>query len=308
MAGNNGSSNSRSNVFKIALIVLGVVAAIFIILYLLPSSCDSDELIKLRAEKAARDSTAKALLVEDSLLAKKAKLDSLTRKEMHRDSVLNYILENCCPKKKAPVQAKAPKASPPPPPPPPPVTKYVAPPVTDFSPPSREQLYDTNLGVTNVVGVMDGDFFTTISGDGYLVHAISRRLWPNGNLRLNSETGLEFKQEGDFWLARTNTLVTEAMLVKGYYLIWSIYAGDDPGYPVWLPHEVIKPDILNARGRLDGNITLEDVKKIGQTLTEVAAGRIIPNQIRKTNEGYALNDEKYYEGWSFKTLILYRSK
>lgn len=187
----------------------------------------------------------------------------------------------------------------------------------DFSPPPSStpvtggNTYTTNLPSASVIGLSDGDFWTSITPEGNLFYAFKKRLYDDaggsGKPEMGSKgSGKFFVLDGENYVYVDPLKVTDAMLNNRYN--WSVFIGDDKGYPAYLPHEVIKPAILQSRGKLDGSIVKEDVQKIGQLLPEVAAGRIRPNKVTKTNEGYAYNDGAYYEGWSFFTSILYQKK
>jgi hypothetical protein len=171
--------------------------------------------------------------------------------------------------------------------------------------------YNTSVQTTNFVGMSDGDFWITVSPDGYLEYGFSKKLYDDAGGTATPELFYPgskklFNLEGNNYIyVDKNVKVGEGMLKATK--MWCIYIGNGKGYPAYLPHEAIKPEILQARGRLDGNITSEDVKSIAKIVPEVAAGRIIPNKILDVDKSQ-YSDGNYYEGWAFCNTILYKTK
>lgn len=85
---------------------------------------------------------------------------------------------------------------------------------------------------------------------------------------------------------------------------WGVSIGPKDGYDAYIPHELIKLQISQARGDLAGTISKEDVDKIGALVPEVKAGRILPNKITAIGDYDGLK----YEGWHFRTSILYKQQ
>ena len=168
--------------------------------------------------------------------------------------------------------------------------------------------YKTSLDGIKVIGLKDGDFYITISPDNYLQYCFAKKLYDEAGgtsaPELNGKnSGKKFELEGDMYVYTDKSApVTTATLART--LNWTVYIGSKDGYEAYIPHELIKPQISQARGDLAGTISPEDVDKIGALVPEVKAGRIMPNKITATGDYDGLK----YEGWHFRTPILYKQQ
>jgi len=112
-----------------------------------------------------------------------------------------------------------------------------------------------------------------------------------------------FELVGDaFVYVESSTPVTASALNKDW--TWSVYVGDKEGYSAYIPHELIKADIMRVKGTLAGTISQEDVDKIGEFVPEVQTGRIKPNKITAIGDF----DNLTYEGWLFCTKMTYKQE
>lgn len=234
--------------------------------------------------------------------------------------IFQYELEKCLGVKKVVknTTSTAKKFLPSPPPPPPPPSKpraaAVSPdlvPKEAFRPPTEktkmESAYKTSLDGTKFIGLKDGDFYITISDGGYLQYVFAKRLYDEaggkGMPELNSKgSGKLFELDGDFYIYIDKTAPATGVALTHTYL-WAVYIGDRDGYSAYLPNELIKPDIIRARGELAGTISPEDVLKIGESVSEVQNGRIKPNKITAIGDYDGLK----YEGWHFCTPVMYKT-
>ncbi len=233
--------------------------------------------------------------------------------------ILQYELDKCLGVKKTVVKNTTSTAKKllPPPPPPPPKPKAAAVSSTDlvaketFKPPAEkpkmESTYKTSLDGTKFIGLKDGDFYITISDGGYLQYVFAKRLYDEaggkGMPELNSKgSGKLFELDGDFYIYIDKTAPATGVALTHTYL-WTVYIGDRDGYSAYLPHELIKPDIIRARGELAGTISPEDVIKIGESVSEIQNGRIKPNKITAIGDYDGLK----YEGWHFCTPVMYKT-
>jgi hypothetical protein len=168
--------------------------------------------------------------------------------------------------------------------------------------------YETDLqsGV-QYVGGTDGDFYITVSFDGFLQYVFSKKMYDDaggtGVPELNYKgSGKKFsydEQEKVYYYTNTGIPIDEGT-ANGTYS-WAVFIGQKEGYDAYLPHEVLKTAIITARGDLAGTISTEDVTKIGNIIPEVKAGRIQPNKITAIGDF----DANKYEGWQFRTKVLY---
>ncbi len=165
--------------------------------------------------------------------------------------------------------------------------------------------YKTEIGGSQYIGLQDGDFYITISDDHFLQYVFSKRLYDEaggtGQPELNNQgSGKKFKLIGDQYVYTDKTTLANSATLSGIYQ-WTIFIGNKKGYDAYLPHELIKPQIMQAKGSLAGSITPKDVTEIGKLVPEVKTGRIMPNKVTKTGI-----DNFVYEGWHFRTGVLYK--
>jgi len=181
----------------------------------------------------------------------------------------------------------------------------------DFKPAANTKsasTYKTSLEGAKFIGLKDGDFYITISADNYLQYVFAKRLYDQaegtGVPELNDKgSGKKFELVGDAYVYTDKAApINVANLSRIYH--WSVYIGEKDGYSAYLPHELIKPEIIKARGELSGTISQEDVDKIGELVPEVKADRIQPNKIT----GQGAYDGLTYEGWRFCTKIMYKQE
>jgi|GEM_PF-2822140 len=168
--------------------------------------------------------------------------------------------------------------------------------------------YETDLqsGI-QYVGGTDGDFYTTVSYDGYLQYVISKKLYDDAGgtavPELNYKgSGKKFSYDPDenaYYYTDMSVPIDEASANGTYH--WAVYIGEKDGFSAYLPHEVLKDAIIKVRGDLAGTISKADVDGIGKIIPEVQKERIQPNKITAAGD----YDGKKYEGWRFSTKVLY---
>ncbi len=247
----------------------------------------------------------------DCNTAESGNLDSIARLNREKDSIKN-LLDKCKGIKKKPAAKKIvpmKKA----------VTAVMKPNVSaDLVSPNAfkpatggfkaSSTYKTSLDGIRVIGLKDGDFYITISPDNYLQYCFAKKLYDEAGgtstPELNGKnSGKKFTLDGDMYVyVDKSAPVTTATLSRT--INWTIYIGPKDGYDAYIPHEIIKPQISQARKELAGTISQEDVDKIGALVPEVKAGRILPNKITAIGDYDGLK----YEGWHFRTQILYKQQ
>lgn len=169
-------------------------------------------------------------------------------------------------------------------------------------------LYKTALDGKKYTGLQDGDFYITISAEGYIQYVFAKKLYDQaggtGAPELNQKGSgkkFELNDSKDFYIYVDKSAPATGLALKKTYT-WSVYIGDRDGYEAYAPHELIKPEIIKARGELSGDISAEDVDNIGKLVPEVKAGRILPNNVSAIGSYDGLK----YIGWHFKTPVLYK--
>ena len=174
--------------------------------------------------------------------------------------------------------------------------------------PQMSNSYKTALDGSEFIGLKDGDFYITISTDGFLQYAFAKKLYDQskgkGTPEFNNKgSGKKFELDGDEYVYVDKEAPATVDALNHNYS-WTVYIGDGDGYPKYMPHELIKPMIVKARGDLAGTISEEDVTKIGELVPEVKARRILPNTVTATGD----YDGKKYEGWRFVTKVMFEQK
>lgn len=172
--------------------------------------------------------------------------------------------------------------------------------------PKPSNLYNTSLpALNNIVGLQDGDFYVSITPDGYLYYAFKQSAvanYPEYTFEFADKGGPKFILGNDgVYRYITGTLVTESMLKKVFR--WCVYIGSPKGYPEYLPHEAIKWAIEEVKGTTAGRISATDLKEIGKRVKGVADGTIEPNGVYVKAQ-----DGNEYGGWEFRNTILYKTK
>lgn len=184
---------------------------------------------------------------------------------------------------------------------------------SSFKPTTDSQLktaasYQTSLDGATYVGLTDGDFYITISPDNYIQYVFSKKLYDEAGgtnvPELNYKgSGKMFELNEDVFIyVERSTPVTASALNKDWS--WTVYVGDKEGYSAYIPHELIKAEIMQVKGTLAGTISKEDIAKIGEFVPEVQTGRIKPNKITATGDF----DNLAYEGWLFCTKMTYKQE
>ena len=196
---------------------------------------------------------------------------------------------------------------------------------TTFSPPVErkssteisQNSENNSLPMTEYMGLAGGKFYTTVTPDGYLLYVVSDPLIKVAP-RLNGEAGPEFTYDkglASWYYADYSRRVTVSDL--SIFIEWNVYVGQTNygtgSYPTYLPHESLKETILRARGRLDGEISTDDLSKMrslnGNIWTPNAEGSLRPFSFSETGgHAYGKEDKKIYVGWNFRTKILVRKK
>lgn len=155
---------------------------------------------------------------------------------------------------------------------------------------------------TEYYGQMKGSYFTTIDENGYLMYGISKSISPQAP-RLNGTGGELFTSNDSYWTYTNKSRIISVAEINIETEIWTVYTGEKNygtgSYPVFLPHETLKPLIVEARGYDYGAITPEDIQKMSQT-NPLVGKSLIPNSA----EGHSGTDKGFYNGWSFKTKIV----
>jgi len=119
--------------------------------------------------------------------------------------------------------------------------------------PSSSQSTNTMIATNKYVGKVIGDAGCTFDANSFLFFYVKTRLinsisnrtqsWTN----LNSESGPQGEEVGEYTYYKTPVLILTSMLSKDWS--WTVYLGDNTqyGYDMWLWHELIKlnPNIKN---------------------------------------------------------------
>ncbi len=151
-------------------------------------------------------------------------------------------------------------------------------------------------------GVSKGDYLTTIDDAGYLNYKVSKKLSAQAP-RLNGVSGSIFSDNGNYWTYTDKSRLVSAAEINTATVTWTIYIGNKNygtgSYPVFLPHELLKPLIVQARGYDYGAITASDIQRMAQT-NPLIGKSLIPNSA----DGHSATDQNYWNGWAFKTKIV----
>ena len=160
---------------------------------------------------------------------------------------------------------------------------------------------NTILASTQFTGTTNGSYLTTIT-DSYLTYKVKKNLSTEAP-RLNTVNGPVFTEEGEYWVYIDKSRLISVAEINIATIIWTIYVGQkDYGtgtYPMFLPHESLKPLIVKARGYDYGAITSTDTEEMAKTNSQVGKS-LIPNPA----DGKSATDKEFFNGWSFKTKIV----
>lgn len=174
---------------------------------------------------------------------------------------------------------------------------------------NSSSVYSTSLNGAKFIGLKDGDFYITVF-DGYIQYVFSAQLYNEaggtGIPEFNSEGSgkfFELSADGTEYTYTDVLIPANAATVSRTYA-WTVFIGKKSGYSAYLPHEVIKPEIIKARGDLAGTISPEDLVKIGKLVSGVSTGMIKPNKLTAIGDYDGLT----YEGWHFCTPVLYQTE
>lgn len=151
-------------------------------------------------------------------------------------------------------------------------------------------------------GASKGDYLTTIDDAGYLTYKVSKKLSAQAP-RLNGVSGSIFFDNGNYWTHTDKSRLVSAAEINTATVTWTIYIGNKNygtgSYPVFLPHELLKPLIVQARGYDYGAITSADIQRMAQS-NPLVGRSLIPNSA----DGHSATDQNYWNGWAFKTKIV----
>ena len=175
---------------------------------------------------------------------------------------------------------------------------------------------DTRLPITYFEGDLVGEFGATVNEESHLLYYLSQALISrysgDGAPRLNGESGPQFSyDEGTgYWFLVDNRLISAEQINSTAHLIrWNVYIGQVNhsfgSYPAYLPHESLKGLIVDVRGQEYGEITVEDLRLMGQKNQMIAEGLIKPLRI---NDHPGRNNENFWHGWDFVTPIYAKTK
>ncbi len=174
---------------------------------------------------------------------------------------------------------------------------------------NSSSVYSTSLSGAKFIGLKDGDFYISVF-DGYIQYVFSAKLYKEaggtGIPEFNSEGSgkfFELSADGTEYVYTDVLIPANAATVSRTYA-WTVFIGKKSGYSAYLPHEVIKPEIIKARGDLAGTISPEDLIKIAYLVPEVNKGMIKPNKLTAIGDYDGLT----YEGWHFCTPVLYQAQ
>lgn len=157
---------------------------------------------------------------------------------------------------------------------------------------------------TQFFGQMKGSYFTTIDAEGYLMYGISKSLSTQAP-RLNGINGQLFVSNGSYWTCTDKTRLISVAEINSAdaTVVWTVYIGQKNygtgSYPMFLPHESLKPLIVEARGYDYGAITSTDIQRMAQT-NPLVGKSLIPNSA----EGHSSTDQNFWNGWSFRSKIV----
>jgi len=174
-------------------------------------------------------------------------------------------------------------------------TPAPAPTVTP-APTTTRMTAPTTTDKTVVGRFRDGDFKVSYI-DGYTTYYISKRLYDDAGGDATPEfmykdSGQYFKLDGNNYTYRVYGAPSQ---------IWCVYIGNGKGYPAYLPHELLKPSILEARGDLAGYITPSDLQRIGDIESVIRTGGIIPNHVLTGT--IPADAQNHWEGWAFVSKL-----
>ncbi len=159
-----------------------------------------------------------------------------------------------------------------------------------------------DISSTQFSGISTGSYLTTIDDEGYLTYKISKKISPQAP-RLNTVDGALFTENGQYWVYTDKTRVVSVAEINIETVIWTVYIGNkDYGtgsYPMFLPHENLKPLIVQVRGYDYGAITQENIDQMAKTNPQIGKS-LIPNPA----DGHSATDQSFWNGWSFKTKIV----
>lgn len=197
-------------------------------------------------------------------------------------------------------------------------------PATAFTPPAAADKTNLNpppvrtggniegglLSIDNYFPAYLGDFCTTVQ-NAYLVYAISDSYWQKCTQKTVSAPMIEgqamiLDSSIGYWVLISGTILTPETIVNGTYR-WSVYIGKFQGsgfsYDMYLPHESVKPIMRSVRGREDGEVTSDEIGRMGQQDENIGRGLIAPNQTSVVG-----SDGNIYFGWAFNTPVNYTVK
>lgn len=311
---------------KIYWILAMVIVALLVVIYCMVKKCYPDtEVTGIFKSKTVENSVTSAVtpivVNTDSikLALLQAKHEESEMKSHDSIVILNYELKNCrnvkptakkitaTGYKKATSKKVAPNVN----------ANYIAPEEefvssNSFKPRAdglkSSSTYKTAISTTKFIGLKGDDYYVTISDDNYVQFAFAKRLYDEGRGTGVPElyyegSGKFFDLDGDVYIYVDRSIpVTATDLNKSW--TWCVFIGKKDGYGAYIPHELIKPEIMKAKNTLAGTISPEDVAAIGTYVPEVAAGRIKPNKLTATGDF----DGLVYEGWSFCTKMMYKQQ
>jgi len=305
----------------VATIVLLVVAVFLVIYFNIFGVCGSKAntaVVTTEKMKSYGDSVSLANLQADNRRLKQdiSACEQQRRQESYRDSVVIAALKDVCKdrcvgksssnrkplaavKKLRPAVVAQPKKV---------VPSYVftpiAPPPAPVSSaaPANPEMVRMPVTITNTTAVVSGIFqlgdFSVMTSGGYTTYSFNKRLYnaAGGNVTpelFQKGSGKYFALVGDYYSYKTAGPPSQ---------MWCVYIGDK-GFPVYLPHELLKPEIFQARGSYSGYITSSDLNKIGGIESAVGEGKIRPNRILLDTEAVPPDASNHWEGWAFLSIF-----
>ncbi|MCX6794784.1 MAG: hypothetical protein NTY31_02250 [Candidatus Falkowbacteria bacterium] len=166
------------------------------------------------------------------------------------------------------------------------------------------------LNINQYGPAYQGDFCTTVQ-NGYLIYALSDTYWqrclqktistPNIDgvaMNLNNSIG--------YWILISGTILTPETIINGKYR-WSVGIGEFIGsgfrYDMYLPHESAKITMRSVLSREDGQVTQDEIGRMGQQDESIRLGLIGQNM-----NSVVGSDGKIYYGWEFVTPVNYTVK
>jgi|GEM_PF-1787601 len=258
---------SKKNIWKIVIAVIVIIGIIVLV-----SQCGGT--IK-KGLGIGGPSKSELAAKNDSLNNELASYKSYTNTQEDSISTLNSLLDDCKKGKrhrKATSTAKTPVASTNITP-----SQPAASPTKTITVPADSPSRTENNGLCGdqYTGVYDGAYGVTINDESMLVYFISNEELSAGEGKMTISAPLlngqdpskEFYWDNQkkLWIYESNTIITINRLLSNQPIIWCAYIGEHQqwGYPMFLPHEIVKTGSASAKTALANGQVLQHQNDVG---------------------------------------------